>query len=193
MKLTLAIFAIFFGTTAFAQTQGVCPNYIVDGNTGEAFCRSDIRAGESIFYWDADRNGRAEKSKHTFNFATSDGKQILFATFSSYDAMGRLTSQSWTKENLDDWQYSAKDADGDGFFESFCQYQAGGSCAPISCQISTVKNYRDQTHAFFTKATDPLLKAYAYEIYTLADKMYSYCRYIGVQRGPADERTNIRP
>ncbi len=185
-----------FHASAQEVAVGICPNYTIDGLTGEALCQVDVRPGETIFYWDADRNGFAEKAKHAFVMNTPEGRTIQFAAFNWYNSNGTLYGQAWTGITLDDWVDVAKDTDGDGFFESFCKYE-GGMCQPVTaCAIPVVKEHHDQMVKYYNamrESNNPLAFSYASEIYTRADKWLKYCTFIESRRGPRDERENLVP
>lgn len=181
--LILSFVSLFISQSALAQSSvATCPNYSADQN-GEAICKVDVRSGETIFYWDADRDGHNEKIKHAFFFTTADGRTIRFASFVTLDLRGNLLSQSWTTENSqDEWLYTAKNFNGMGFFEYFCQYK-GGTCHPVTtCDLDAAKIHHDNMYKFFQQSNQSALQlAYATEVYTLADRWLNYCKHISAR------------
>lgn len=178
IKIVLLILSILSPDSAVAQDKEkiVCPNYRIDERTGERFCRREIRPGEATFHWDVDQNRSTPKIKRSFEFTLNHGKTIQLAIFSQYNRHGKVISQSWTKDTLDDWTYSAKDDNGDGVIDRFCQYDASGKCVPFQCQVKNLKETHDRIKSTLESVNDPLLKSYTRERFHLADVMYEYCR-----------------
>lgn len=178
IKIVLLILSILSLDSAAAQDEGKndCPNYGIDERTGERFCRRVIQPGEVTFHWDVDQNRSTPKIKRSFDFTLNQGKKIQLAIFSRYNRHGKVIQQSWTKDTLDDWTYSARDDDGDGVIDRFCQYDASGKCVPVDCQVKNLKETHDRIKATLESVNDPLLKSYTRERLHLADVMYEYCR-----------------
>ncbi len=175
---------------------GTCPNYTIDSLSGRPICRTVVNPGETIFYW-LNEYGALDRTKHIFEMYTAeDHRRIEWAVFSWYTSGGALSGQAWTSQTQDDWQYIAKDNDGDNFFEAWCEMQ-GGRCAPITnCNVAVVSDYYGEMVKFYNQATlanNPLYLSYATEMYTRANRYLHFCQYIARRQGPRDERENVVP